>query len=249
MPRYKITIEYDGTNYCGWQKQHHDISICAEIELAIYNFSREKVEVYGSGRTDAGVHAYGQVAHFDLQKDKFSPEKVRLAINFYLKEKKIIIIDCQEVDESFHARFSATKRSYIYKICNRSAPLTFNYNKMLHVYEKLDLNLMQQAADFLIGQHDFTSLRASDCQAKSPIKHINEITITANKEMIEIYVSARSFLYHMVRNIVGSIRYVANGKMSLAEFKENFLAKDRSKMGPTAHACGLYLFAIDYDNE
>jgi tRNA pseudouridine38-40 synthase len=246
VPRYKIKIEYDGTNYCGWQKQHHSVSICAEIEKAIFNFSGENVELYGSGRTDAGVHAYGQIAHFDLNKENISPEKIRLALNFYLKGKMIVIISCEEAAMNFHARFDAIQRSYIYKICHRPSPLTFNYNRMLHIYEKLDLDLMQQAANFLIGQHDFSSLRASDCQAKSPIKKITNIVIIKNGQMIEIHVSARSFLYHMVRNIVGTLRYVANGKMSLEEFKTNFIAKDRSKMGPTAPACGLYLNEIEY---
>lgn len=246
MPRYKITIEYDGTNYAGWQKQISSPNIATEIEKAIFKFSGEEVSVFGSGRTDAGVHATGQVAHFDLKQVRFTPEKIVLATNYYLKNKQIVILDASIAEDDFHARFSAKKRTYIYRILNRKAPSVIHQNRVFHVPENLDISEMQKAADLLIGQHDFTSFRASQCQAQSAIKTIDNIIIKRDGDEVILTISARSFLHHMVRNIVGSLRLVGNGRMSFDKFSEGFEACNRSLMGPTAPASGLYLVKIDY---
>lgn len=247
MQRYKIYIEYDGTGYVGWQRQKGKLAICTEIEAAIYAFSGEKVEIYGSGRTDAGVHAISQVAHFDLHKTIICEKKIVFAINFYLKHTKISILKSEMVSNDFHARFSAIERSYVYKILNRVAPPKLQVNRVWHLRDKLNLIKMQDAANYLVGTHDFSSLRARECQANSPVKTINEIKIfkQQNNEIL-IYVAAPSFLHHMVRNIVGTLRLIGNDKISYDEFTEKFKQKKRSLMGETAPACGLYLLDIKY---
>ncbi len=245
MPRYKITIEYDGTGTAGWQRQANGSSIQQFIEEAIEQFSKEKVFVYASGRTDAGVHALGQVAHFDLELEH--PEYVvQRAVNHFLKPNKIILIDCQIVDNEFHARFSAKKRNYKYVITNRSTPSVLDLNRTWHIRQKLDIDKMQEAANFLIGSHDFTSFRALHCQAQSPVKTIDEIKIYSEGEKIFFTLRATSFLYHMVRNIVGSLVLVGLGKWQPEDIKIALEARDRGKAGPTAPACGLYFTKVEY---
>ncbi|MBN8828165.1 MAG: tRNA pseudouridine(38-40) synthase TruA [Sphingobacteriia bacterium] len=245
MPRYKVTIEYQGTNTAGWQKQKNAASIQEYIEKAIYNFSKENVLVYGAGRTDAGVHALGQVAHFDLIRE-FDPQIILRATNHFLKNLPVGIVNCKIVDENFHARFSAIRRTYKYKIVNRPAPLIINKNLAWHVSANLDINKMQEAANFLIGKHDFTSFRASECQAKNPIITIDLINIVQNEELIEITVSARSFLHHMVRNIVGTIKMAGEGKICPTQVKNILEARNRTQAGPTAPADGLFLYSVEY---
>ncbi len=244
--RYKITIEYDGTDYVGWQKQKDGLGVQEVIEKAIKKFSGEDVEIYGAGRTDAGVHGLGQVAHFDLAKE-YPIKTIRDAINANIdKSDKVIILDAEVVDEDFHARFSAQERSYVYKIVNRKARLTLDGKRAWWHPTPLDLDNMQSCANVLIGEHDFTSFRASECQAKSPIKSISEITLSQNGDVISIYVRAKSFLHHQVRNIAGTLLWAGQGKITPQEMKTILEAKDRTKAGPTAPAHGLYFLKIRY---
>jgi tRNA pseudouridine38-40 synthase len=245
MTRYKITIEYDGSDFCGWQRQENSLSIQEAIEKAILELSSEAVHIYGSGRTDAGVHAFAQVAHFDLTKSH-APERIVGALNFYLKNHKISILDCEIVPKEFHARFSAKSRSYIYKITNRSARLCLEHNRAWHIKVPLNIEKMQKAAIYLLGKHDFSSFRAQGCAANSPIRSISEISISQHDNNIEIYVKAPSFLYHMVRNIVGSLVMVGKGAWEPEYLLEILKAADRSVAGPTAPACGLYFFKTEY---
>lgn len=255
--RYKLVIEYDGTNYIGWQKQKGGFSIQESIEKAIHLFSGESVELFAGGRTDAGVHALGQVAHFDLEKE-YKPFRVISAINFYLKYKTsaqtnikkpttqdISIIDCEIVDENFHARFSAKKRYYKYKILNRPQPSAVD-NKAWQIGKKLNFEKMQKALPLLIGKKDWSSFRDSECQAKSPIKTIDKVSLQKNADEIIFEIEAKSFLHHMVRNIVGTLVEVGLNKISIENLKEIIEAKDRTKAGPTAPPQALFLVKIDY---
>jgi tRNA pseudouridine38-40 synthase len=246
MTRYKLIIEYDGTNFCGWQRQKDKLSVQEVIETAIKTFSNQQITVHVSGRTDAGVHALGQVMHFDLEGDHFSSYNVMNAMNFYLRPQPIVVLECQEIDTEFHARFSAKERHYKYIILNRVPYPTLKKNRVWHVIKKLDINDMQEAANHLIGKHDFSSFRAKLCQASSPIKTLNQIKISAAKDEITFIISAQSFLHHMVRNIVGTLKLVGEGKITPIEVKTILEAQDRKKAGATAPACGLYLERIDY---
>ncbi len=245
MIRYKITIEYDGTDYAGWQRQDNMVSVQSAIEDALYKFSQENVQITGSGRTDSGVHATGQVAHFDLNKS-FEIKNVINGLNFFLKPQPISILDCQIVDENFHARFSAKKRYYRYFILNRNSPAAIDAKRKWWVRENLDIELMQKAAKLLEGTHDFSSFRTSQCQAKSPIKTLDYIRISQSGEVVEIVLCAESFLHRMVRNIVGCLRMIGNKRWSekdLLEFKE---AKTTDQTRYTAPPHGLFLEKIKY---
>ena len=252
MTRYKITIEYVGTNYCGWQKQDDNIfqiSIQSAIENAIYKFSFQNVLVYGAGRTDAGVHAIGQVAHFDLENKFYEPHVVKNAINHFLEKDgndDIVITDCQIVENEFHARFSAIQRSYVYKIINRTDRLAILKNKAWHVSKDLDVDAMNNAAKYLIAKRDYSCFRSSACQANSPIITIDNAYIIESGDCIEFHISARSFLHHMVRNIMGTIKDIGSGKTSFDEFVKIIDSKDRNLAGPTAPACGLYFARVIY---
>ncbi len=247
MPRWKITIEYDGTTFCGWQKQGGDefVTVQQIIEEAIFNFSREKVEIYGSGRTDSGVHAVGQVAHFDLERE-VEAFKICEAINFYLNPYDVSITSAEKVEDDFHARFSAKKRHYHYKILNRKCKSPINKNRAWLFPYDLDEKLMQEAADLLMGKHDFTTFRATRCQSKSPIKTIDKIKIVRDGDFIYMDISAQSFMHHQVRNIIGTLAMVGDGRWTIEDFKNAFEACDRTKGGVTAPACGLYFTKIDY---
>ena len=245
MPRYKITIEYDGTNFGGWQKQDNAESIQENIEKAVYSLAQEQALVYGSGRTDSGVHAIAQVAHFDLIKE-FKPLTIINALNFFLKKKPISITDCQIVDGEFHARFSAKKRHYSYFILNRNAPLAIDKNHQWHVREPLDIRLMQQATHIFEGTNDFSSFRTAQCQAKSPIKTLDLIIISKQNDIIRIDLSAESFLHRMVRNIVGCLRMIGNKRWQekdLITFRD---AKTTDQHRYTAPPDGLFLTRIEY---
>ena len=245
--RIKITIEYDGTNLLGWQKQLDGPSVQDFLEKSIFMFSKQEVEVHGAGRTDTGVHAISQVAHFDIE-TSLDTFKIREAMNAHLRALKanISVLETTVVDENFHSRFSAKKRSYIYKIINRKAPSVLQKNRAWWIPVPLDIKKMQEAANFLIGSHDFSSFRAAACQAQSPLKTLDKIEISTNDNEISIYVEAKSFLHHQVRNIVGTLKMVGDGSLSPQDIKTILEAKDRTKAGPTAPAHGLYLNHISY---
>jgi len=245
MPRYRIVIEYDGTPYVGWQRQPKHPSVQGFLELAIAGFSGEKVDVQAAGRTDAGVHALGQVVHFDLLR-QWDPFRVAQALNFHLKPQPIVVIDCQQVDEEFQARFSAQSRHYLYKILNRRARPTLQRDRVWHVPVELDATAMHKSAQILLGKHDFTTFRAAECQSKSPIKTLDRIQVDRIGEEIYIRVSALSFLHHQVRSITGSIKMVGEGKWGIADLQNALDAKDRSWCGQMAPAAGLYLVSVDY---
>lgn len=246
MPRYKLTVEYKGTNFVGWQRQPTGPSIQETLEKAIYNFSSETVDVFGAGRTDAGVHAIAQVCHFDLVKD-FPVNEVQGAINHFVKPNPISILNVEKVDEDFHARFSAKYRSYIYKIITRRAPLAIMDSLAWHVTDELNVEQMHNAAQTLIGTHDLTSFRSTSCEAKSPIRTIDVIDVKRlSKEEVHIYIKAPSFLHNQVRIIVGCLYKVGIGSFSKDDLQKILDAKDRTKAAFTAPSDGLYLFEVGY---
>jgi tRNA pseudouridine38-40 synthase len=243
--RYKITIEYDGTDFFGWQRQEKLDSVQGSIEKAIYKFSSENITLYGAGRTDTGVHATGQVAHFDLNK-KYKETEIIGAINFHLKPKKACVIDCSIVDEDFHARFSAKKRTYIYKIITRKSPLILDVNRAFRIDKNLDIDLMINTSKYLLGPHDFSAFRASSCQSNSPVKTIDLIDIYNYDNQVHIKITAKSFLHHMVRNITGALVKVGTKQLSPNELNEILKSKDRTAAPATAPACGLYFVKVEY---
>ncbi|MDE1900906.1 MAG: tRNA pseudouridine(38-40) synthase TruA [Alphaproteobacteria bacterium] len=245
MTRWKLTIEYEGGAFCGWQRQPHAPSIQQCIEEAIERFCGETATLHGAGRTDTGVHARAQVAHFDITKNT-DGDTVRDAVNFYLRPHKIAILGAEHVDEAFHARFSAIQRSYRYRIVNRRAPLAIDAERAWHVPRPLDIAAMQAAADLLIGQHDFSTFRAQNCQSNSPVKTLDRLNVTRDGETIVIETAARSFLYHQVRNMAGTLAMVGTGQWSLDDFRTAFAACDRSKGGPTAPAHALCFWNVTY---
>jgi tRNA pseudouridine38-40 synthase len=246
--RYKIKLEYDGSNFAGWQQQKRAISIQEKIQDAIYKFSREKVQVYGAGRTDAGVHALGQVAHFDMSK-YYASNKIIDAMNHFLKGDTIVVLEIELVNDSFHARFSAKSRSYIYRIINRRAALTIERNRAWHVIKNLDVEVMHVAAQQLVGNHDYSSFRSTCCQSLSSQKTIDIITVRKSpyiKDLIEINISARSFLHNQVRIIVGTLYKIGTGSWKIDKINKILAAKNRSAAGQTAPPYGLYLYEIRY---
>ncbi|MCP4395278.1 MAG: tRNA pseudouridine(38-40) synthase TruA [Alphaproteobacteria bacterium] len=245
MPRYKITIEYDGTGFVGWQRQDNGLSIQHVIEEAVVSFSHEKVIAFASGRTDAGVHALGQVAHFDLSRE-YSEKTVRDAINAFMRGHNISVLSAERVDDKFHARFSSVKRSYLYRILNRRSPTALNKKRVWWVPVPLDVNVMHEAAQYLVGFHDFSSFRAVRCQAKSPEKTIDSICVSQVGKEIHINVMAQSFLHHQIRNIAGTLKLVGAGKWEAIDVKAALEARDRRQAGPTAPACGLYFVGVEY---
>ena len=247
MARYKLTLEYDGQGLVGWQRQTNGPSVQAHIEQAAYSFCGKQTECTGAGRTDAGVHALGQVAHLDFV-NVYRADTVRDALNSYLRPSAIAIVDAELVADDFHARFSATQREYLYTIINRRAPLTLENGRAWLVSKPLDTELMYKAGKFLLGKHDFTSFRAAECQANSPIKTLDNIYIRQTNDTIYITVTAQSFLHRQVRNIVGTLTLVGEGKLQPKEVEMILKAKDRSSAGPCAPADGLYLKAVAYDS-
>jgi tRNA pseudouridine38-40 synthase len=245
MPRYRVTVEYDGTPFLGWQMQADGPSVQGRLAEAIHKLGGETADVRGAGRTDAGVHALGQVAHFDLVKD-WPADTVRDAVNFHLRPDPITIIDCEAIGPGFDARFSAVGRHYLYRILARRAPPALDRNRVWWVPRPLDADAMAAAAPALLGKHDFTTFRAAGCQAKSPIKTLDRLDVTAVGEEIRIEASARSFLHHQVRSIVGSLKHVGEGKWPVSEMAAALGAKDRSRCGALAPSSGLYLVSVDY---
>lgn len=245
MTRYRITVEYDGGSFVGWQRQANGPSVQAALEEAVRRFCGETVLVEGAGRTDAGVHALGQVAHFDLAKDT-TADTVMKAVNFHLKPAPVAVLAAEAVAEDFHARFSAVKRAYLYRVANRRAPLALERGRAWFVPQPLDAAAMHDAAQVLVGHHDFTSFRASECQAQSPVKTLDLLTVTRVGETIEVRAAARSFLHHQVRNFVGSLKLVGEGRWTAGDLRSALEARDRAAAGPTAPACGLYLTEVAY---
>jgi len=245
MQRYKITIEYEGTPFVGWQFQKNGQSVQEILQKAIFNFSEEKVVVTGAGRTDSGVHALAQVAHFDLKK-KIQKEKILSAINQNIGNKPVTVLNINKVKKKFHARHGAKKRTYLYLIINRQSPLTLQKNKAWQIRKKLDIKAMKKGAKLLLGTHDFSTYRAASCGAKSPVRTMEKILIKKNKDKISLQFTSRSFLQQQVRSMVGCIKYLGEGKWSIDAFQKAFKSKKRSKCAPPAPACGLYLKNIIY---
>lgn len=245
MTRWRITVEYDGTGYVGWQRQDNGPSIQEALETAIARFSGESPRVFGAGRTDAGVHASGQVAHFDLEKAART-DTVADALNAHLRPEPIAVLDATAVEPDFDARLSARERAYLYRIVNRRAPLTTERGRAWLVQTPLDAEAMGVAAARLVGKHDFSTFRASLCQARSPVKTLDVLEVAREGEEIRVRARARSFLHHQVRNIVGTLNLVGEGKWSADDVAAALEARDRRKGGPTAPACGLYLREVLY---
>jgi tRNA pseudouridine38-40 synthase len=245
MPRYKLTLEYDGTPFVGWQRQEKGPSVQGRLAAAIKAFSDEEVVPRGAGRTDAGVHALGQVAHFDLAKD-WPPDKVRDALNAQLRPDPVTVLACEKAAEDFDARFSAAARHYLYRIVNRRSPLALDHDRAWGVFRALDAEAMHQAAQVLIGNHDFSTFRSAECQAASPVKTLDRLVVSRDGEEIGIEASARSFLHNQVRSMVGSLKLVGEGKWEAADLERALAARDRSACGPVAPPYGLYLVKVDY---
>ena len=245
MTRYKLTLEYDGRGFVGWQRQDNGPSVQAALEAAVKRFCGEAVTAHAAGRTDAGVHALAQVAHIDLDKET-GADTLRDALNFHLKPAAVAVLAAEAVADDFHARFSATERAYRYRIVNRRAPLALDRGRAWFVPVPLDAGAMHEAARALLGQHDFTSFRAGECQAKSPVKTLDALEVSRDGDEIRIEARARSFLHHQVRNMAGSLRLAGEGKWSRADMERALAARDRRAAGPTAPADGLYLVAVRY---
>ena len=246
MFTYQIIIEYLGTSFVGWQFQKNGLSIQEVLEKALSKFLKHKVKVIGSGRTDSGVHANGQSAHFKI-KNKIKDKNTFInSINFFLKRHAISIISIKKKSKKFHARHSATKRIYKYLIVNRRSSLVIEKNKAWHIKKKLNIKIMKKGAEILLGTHDFSTFRSSSCQAKSPIKTLSKAKIDKKKNKIVLTFVSKSFFQQQVRSMVGSLKYLGEGKWSLKDFKKAFLSKKRSMCAPTAPPYGLYLYKVKY---
>jgi tRNA pseudouridine38-40 synthase len=245
MPRYKLLIEYDGAPFVGWQVQHNGVSVQALLTGAVAAFCGETVHVQGAGRTDAGVHALGQVAHIDLTKPR-DTDTIRDAINAHLRPHPVAVLAAEGVADDFDARFSARQRHYLYRIINRRPDLTLHTGHAWRISRPLDASAMHEAAQRLVGRHDFTTFRAADCQAKSPVKTLDQLDVERDRDEVRIRASARSFLHHQVRSMVGSLVQVGEGRWSAGDVARALAARDRNACGPVAPADGLYLVTVDY---
>ncbi len=243
--RYKLIIEYDGGPFVGWQRQNNGASVQQSLEDAVTGFCGETQLVEGAGRTDAGVHALGQVAHVDIEKDT-DGGTVRDALNFHLRGLPVTVLDAEAVDGDFHARFSARERSYLFRILDRRPPPAVYAGRVWWVPVALDAEAMHEAAQTLIGNHDFSSFRAAQCQADSPVKTLDELRVARAGNEIHIQVRARSFLHHQVRNFAGTLKLVGEGKWSAGDIAAILAARDRTRAGPTAPPEGLYLVKVGY---
>lgn len=245
MPRYKLTIEYDGAPFCGWQVQETLPSVQGSLERAVKAISGEAARVHGAGRTDAGVHALGQVAHVDLVKD-FPAGRLRDGLNAHLRPDPIGVLAVEIVPQTFEARFSAVRRHYLYRIVNRRANLALEIGRVWRVPKALDAGAMHEAAQRLIGKHDFTTFRDTECQAKSPDKTLDVLDVTRDGEAVNIVTNARSFLHSQVRSMVGSLVWVGEGRWTPDDMQRALEARDRRACGPVAPPDGLYLVRVDY---
>ncbi|MBC6440212.1 MAG: tRNA pseudouridine(38-40) synthase TruA [Rhodospirillales bacterium] len=245
MPRYRLILEYDGTDYVGWQRQDNGPSVQQALEEAIHSFCGESVTLTAAGRTDSGVHALGQVAHVDLAKD-WPEETVRNAINQHLRPQPIAVLDAALVADDFGARFDATERLYRYRIIARRAPLALEQNRAWHLSRDLDAEAMHDAAQVLVGHHDFSTFRDARCQARSPVRTLDELSVSRDGDLVVVTARARSFLHRQVRSMVGSLGHVGEGKWRADDLKASLDACDRKACGVIAPACGLYLAAVRY---
>jgi tRNA pseudouridine38-40 synthase len=245
MPRYRLTIEYDGSGLVGWQRQANGVSVQQALETAIANFCGESVTVHGAGRTDAGVHALAQTAHVDLD-HTVAPEVLRSAVNYHLRPAKIAVLATEPVSKSFDARLSATGRIYLYRILNRRGPPALERGRVWHVSPRLDVDAMRRGSSHLVGHHDFSTFRDSLCQARSPLKTLDMLEPRRVGEEIRIEARARSFLHHQVRNIVGTLKLVGLGQWHPDDVARALAARDRRSGGPTAPPDGLYLVEVRY---
>lgn len=246
--RFKITIEYDGSHFCGWQRQQNERTVQQTLEDTLFKFSGEQRLIEGSGRTDRGVHAIGQVAHFDLEKE-FIPFKVQEAFNFHLKNSGVSIIGCEKVSDSFHARFSSIARTYKYYIMKRRAPSPLTHLRMWHVYKPLNVDFMKIASQDFIGHHNFSSFRAAECQSPSPMKTLTQFDIEEiSNEIICATITSRSFLHNQVRIMMGTLKEIGEGKRPLDDIKRLLTIQCRPEAGFTAPAHGLYFYKVDYND-
>ena len=246
MFTYQILIEYDGTNFVGWQRQKNGISIQGSIEKVLKKLLKQKVILYGSGRTDSGVHANEQSAHFNSINKIKDNDKFLNSINFFLNKKKISILNIKKKNKLFHSRYSAKMRIYKYIIINRKSPLSLDFNRAWYVRNILDLNLIKKASKLLIGTKDFSMFRSSSCGANSPIRTIKSIEIKKEKEKIIFFFKSKSFLQQQVRSMVGCLKYIGEKKWNLTKFRKYINLKKRSNCAPPAPSCGLYLFKVLY---
>ena len=249
MPRYRLTVEYDGSPYAGWQRQDNAPSVQGAIEAAIFKFCGDSNSLGTAGRTDAGVHAFQQTAHVDLTKD-WAASKIRDAVNAYLTQAKdsVYLLNVEKVPDRFDARFSALGRHYIYRIINRRTPLALEARRAWWASHKLDADIMQNAAQLLIGTHDFTTFRSVQCQSKSPVKTLDFLDVQRKGELIEVRASARSFLHNQVRSLVGSLYEVGRGRWTNDDLVAALEARDRKACGVVAPAHGLYMIGADYSS-
>jgi tRNA pseudouridine38-40 synthase len=246
MPRYRLTIEYDGTPFVGWQVQPDGVSVQGALETAIRKLTGEAAGMRGAGRTDAGVHARGQVAHVDLERG-WPADKLRDGLNFYLKPQPIVVLAASDVPCGFDARFSATARHYLYRILPRRAPPALERHRVWWIPRTIDAEAMNDAATVLVGRHDFTTFRAVQCQANSPVRTLDRLDVIQDGDEIHIRASARSFLHNQVRSLVGSLKLVGDGKWTRDDLRAALEARDRTACGAVAPAAGLCLMRVDYE--
>jgi tRNA pseudouridine38-40 synthase len=245
MPRYKLTIEYDGTPFVGWQIQDNGLSVQGVLTQAVAAFANERAVVGGAGRTDAGVHALGQVAHIELSKD-WPAATVRDALNAHLRPHPVAVLAAERAADDFDARFSAIRRHYRYRIVNRRADLALDVLRAWRVPRPLDVPAMHEAAQRLVGRHDFTTFRSTECQAKSPVKTLDRLDVTRDGDAVSVTTTARSFLHNQVRSMVGSLVHVGDGKWSADDLASALAARDRAACGQVAPPQGLYLVRVEY---
>ena len=245
MPRYKLTIEYDGAPYQGWQWQDHAPSVQGALEAAGAKINGQPTEVYGAGRTDSGVHALAAVAHMDLVKD-IREDKVRDAMNYHLQNEPISVLDAREMPQDWHARFDARERRYLYRVIDRRPKLALDRGRVWRLPMKLDADAMHAAAQSLVGEHDFTTFRDTQCQAKSPVKTLDEITVLRAGAEIHVHLTARSFLHKQVRSIVGTLVDIGRGYRTIDYTQKALRARDRKACGQVAPPDGLYLVSVHY---
>lgn len=246
MPRYKLIIEYDGGPFVGWQRQDNGRSVQGALEDAVFRYCGEKVTLHAAGRTDAGVHAQGQVAHLDLARAVLA-DTLRDAVNAHMRPEPVAVLTAELVSDAFHARFSAIARHYRYRILNRRAPPALLRGQVWAVPQPLDAQAMHAAAQALLGKHDFTTFRAAECQAASPVKTLDRLDVSRDGDDVTIWASARSFLHHQVRSMVGSLKLAGLGRWSVQDMRDALIAADRARCGPVAPPDGLCLMGVDYD--
>ena len=248
MPRIKLKIEYDGTEYVGWQAQRNGVSIQGEIEESLKQIFNQEIKLYVAGRTDAGVHALGQVAHFDIENLSIETDKIFKALNFFLKKKKnkITILESKIVNKNFHSRFSVRKKYYLYQVFNRETQSYIQENKVWFIPQKINIERMKNASKFFLGKNDLNAFRSIDCQAKSSIRTIDEIKIKKESDFIKLRISGKSFLHNQVRIMVGTLIQIGKEILKETDIKRIIQSKDRKNAGPTAPPSGLYLERILY---